>query len=139
MKKGTGIILVPIVLLAIIYIIIKTRAVAIAIWMLIFLAGAVGVVFLYYRRLTAPMRETKRELDRRKAQDEARSKPVPVREPAPKPVERKYRPAPIHTPRPPPPPKHRRSVDVLRREHSNLSGEEVFERLKRHTRRKRRR
>jgi len=112
------------------------RLIVLAVWMLVFLAIFVGIGFFYYRKLTAPVRETKMQLEKRKAADAAPEQPSPA-----KPEERKYRPAPIYRPSQPPPPPRRhavRNIDEVREHHADISGEEVFHRLRRHTRRRRR-
>ncbi|MAG15581.1 hypothetical protein CMO88_00815 [Candidatus Woesearchaeota archaeon] len=144
MKKGLVIILFAILILLMIVFAITIKAISLAIWLIVSLLVAAGVGYLYYRRLTEPIRTTKKELERRKQQDAA-SEPPLIQQPiqqtpkSPKPPERKYRPAPVYKPIARPRHAHGRTVDAIRREHARLSGEEVFHRLKRHTRRRRRR
>ncbi len=117
----------------------KSKLLAFFIWMLIFLAIATTIGYLYYRRLMAPARETRKELEKRK-QNDARRMPAQQQQQTidqQQPAERKYRPAPIYSSIPPPPRRHTTgNADELVEEHSRLSGEEIFERLKGHTRKR---
>lgn len=109
------------------------------IWMLIFLAIAAVIGYIYYRRFSAYAGKARKELERRKAEDDVPRQQTIVRQQTqqPPPIERKYRPAPSYHPLPPPPRRHTTgNADELREEHSRLSGEDVFERLRRHTRRR---
>ncbi len=102
-------------------------------WMLIFLAAAAAIGYFYYRRFSATANNERKELERKKAEDAPRQQTRIQQQPA----ERKYRPAPAYTPIPPPPRRHvTENADELVEDHSKLSGEEIFERLKRHTRRR---
>ena len=128
----------------------RGRMVALLVWMFIFLIIFVVLAYFYYRKLTGPARETKNELERRKKADEANQQPqtpvsaeeqfqrkYPPREPAPPPQQHPS--GPVYRPTAPPPAKRHVTgdVDAIRHEHSKLSGEEVFEKLKKHTRRRR--
>ncbi|MBS3132525.1 fibronectin type III domain-containing protein [Candidatus Woesearchaeota archaeon] len=109
----------------------KSRLLTFFAWMLLFLAIFAAIAYFYYRKLTGPVLETKREQERRASHYEP---PRAVQEPK---QERKYRPEPIYRPTPPERRHTTGDLDEIRRHHSSLSGEEVFERLKRHTRRRR--
>ncbi len=113
-----------------------SRVLLFFIWMLIFLAIAAVIGYFYYRRFSAAASNARKELERRKAEDEVPRQQTIVQQQTQQqpPIERKYRPAPIYRPLPPPRRHITRNADELREEHSKLSGEEVFERLKRHTR-----
>ena len=146
--------------------------VKLAFWMILLLAVLGIIGFFYYRNLTAPIRQTKAELERRKKKQARHPKretphefpsqnhpfktnanhelqrdktqPAPNRPAArnqngiPREI-RKYRHEPLYQPIPPPPRKHTKgNIDALRDEHSTLSGEEIFERMKKHTRKRRR-
>ncbi len=111
----------------------RNRLALFLIWMLIFLAAAVAIGYLYYRRFSAAASSARKELERRKAEDAPRQQTIIQQQPA----ERKYRPAQIYRPVPPPPRRHATgNADELVEEHSKLSGEEIFERLRRHTRKR---
>ena len=142
-------------------------------WMVLLLAVLGVVGFFYYRNLTAPIRQTRAEVERRKKDQAMRQKRDASRElpsqsrgfragdgrdfqadrarqsvggqavanqsGVPREV-RRYGHEPLYRPIPPPPRKHTKGdMDALRDEHSTLSGEEVFERMKKHTRGRRRR
>ncbi len=97
--------------------------------MLVLLAIALAFGYFYYRRLSGPIKETKKAAEASRTELEAARRAEQTPEP------RKYRPAPAY--RAPQMPEPRRSsIDELQSHHSQLSGEEIFERLKRHTRRR---
>ncbi len=113
------------------------RLVLILIWLLIFLTAAVVIGFYYYRRFNTAANNARKDLERKKAEDATPRQQTIIQQQQPQPAERKYRPAPIYRHIPPPPRRHiTGNADELVEDHSKLSGEEIFERLKRHTRRR---
>jgi len=98
--------------------------------LLILLVFLVIIGYFYYRKMTAPARETKKDLERRKTSGQMQNETV-------EPPARKYRPPENYTPVPPPARRHSESYDELQQHHASLSGEEVFDRLRRHTGKKR--
>ncbi len=110
----------------------KNRLALFLVWMLIFLTAAAVIGYFYYRRFNAAASNARKELERRKKEDAAPIQQKIMQQQ----VERKYRPAPTYTHIAPPPKRHiTGNADELVEDHSKLSGEEIFERLKKHTRR----
>src|SRR3989344_7143475 len=102
-------------------------------WTLILFMIIGGGMQYFYNKAGEEVEQTKKELEEKKEEYRHKTSPAPI---TPKIEEhRKYRPKPIYTPVPAPSTHETRHgiFESLEREHKRMSGEEVFERLKKHT------